>query len=73
MPIAGDQQQMAQRLDELGAGEILDDRTPEGIRAAVRRLLFDERVASRARELGEGLRAYDGAGVAVRAVEGLLR
>jgi MGT family glycosyltransferase len=72
MPIFGDQRPMAQRIDELGAGEILADRTPEGIRAAVRRMLGDERAARRARELGERLRAYDGASVAIGAVEGLL-
>jgi MGT family glycosyltransferase len=59
MPLGSDQTSWAQRVAELGAGEVVDMR-PSTVRASVRRMLVDRTAAARARELGEELLRYDG-------------
>jgi MGT family glycosyltransferase len=72
LPQGSDQSAWAARVAALGAGEVLADESPVAIRDGVRRLLADATAARRARELGDGLERYDGAKIAVEAVEELL-
>jgi len=59
LPLGSDQASWAQRVADLGAGEVVD-MWPNAVRAAVRGMLEDPRAAARARELGEQLVRYDG-------------
>lgn len=59
IPLGSDQSSWAQRVHELGAGEVVEMR-PAAIRAAVRRLVDDPGPSRRARVLGQNLRSYDG-------------
>jgi UDP:flavonoid glycosyltransferase YjiC (YdhE family) len=61
MPQAYDQFPLAGRLAGLGAGRFADE-TARDVRAAVRHLLEDPGPRRRARELGDHLASYDGAG-----------
>ena len=74
IPQAVDQPAWGQRVTDLGAGEMIEDPepAPEAVRDAVTRLLGDPGPRARARELAEDLRSYDGAGIALEAVETLL-
>jgi UDP:flavonoid glycosyltransferase YjiC (YdhE family) len=72
-PAAGDMAENAARVAWAGAGVSLPRRlvTPRGVRLAVRRLLGDERFASRAAELGRWASANDGASAAADALDEL--
>jgi MGT family glycosyltransferase len=72
LPQGSDQGAWAARVAALGAGEVLADESPAAIRDGVRRLLGDAAPARRARELGDSLERYDGAKIAVEAVDELL-
>ena len=72
VPLGRDQPANARRVGELGLGASLPPESSSAeIRAAVARLLGDESVTSRARELGETIRGYRGAIGAVTALERL--
>jgi MGT family glycosyltransferase len=71
LPQAADQLEWAARIARLGAGQIIEP-TPDAIRAAVRQLIEDPRARERARELGQRLVAYDGAGEVSRLVAEVL-
>jgi demethyllactenocin mycarosyltransferase len=59
LPQAFDQFPLAQRIERLGAGLVIDE-MPAAVRTAARWLVEDDVVHARARELGEHLAAYDG-------------
>jgi MGT family glycosyltransferase len=59
LPQAYDQFPLAHRIQELGAGLVVEE-SPAAIRAGVRWLLEDEEARSRADELGQHLARYDG-------------
>jgi UDP:flavonoid glycosyltransferase YjiC (YdhE family) len=73
MPITADQPQNAARCAALGVGRVVapDERTPEGIRAAVREVLGDDTFRERARGLGEEIAAMPGQEHAVALLERL--
>jgi dTDP-L-oleandrosyltransferase len=71
IPQGVDNANWANRVEVLGAGETVRQ-DPEAVRAAVRRLLEDERPRRRAEELGRRFGAYDGAAHLQRVVEELL-
>ena len=59
LPQAFDQFPLAQRIERLGAGLVVDE-VPAAVRTAARWLVEDEVVHARTRELGQHLAAYDG-------------
>ena len=59
IPQAFDQFPLAQRIERLGAGLVVDE-TPMAVRTAARWLLQDEDVLACTRDLGRHLAAYDG-------------
>jgi demethyllactenocin mycarosyltransferase len=59
MPQAFDQFPLAQRVERLGAGLVVDE-TPAAVRTAARWLVEDQEVRACTRELGRRLLAYDG-------------
>jgi demethyllactenocin mycarosyltransferase len=59
VPQAFDQFPLAQRIERLGAGLVIEE-TSSAIRSGVRWLIKDETLQARARELGQHLAAYDG-------------
>ena len=62
-PLTGEQQAVARRVAEMGAGRLLDPATagsPEGIRDAVRRALADRALAEGARAMREDFLACSG-------------
>lgn len=73
VPQAFDQFPLAQRIERLGAGLIVEE-TPAAVRAGARWLVEDEVVHARTRELGDHLASYDGQGrvaaVVARALAG---
>jgi UDP:flavonoid glycosyltransferase YjiC (YdhE family) len=71
LPQAVDQPLWAARLGELRAAETVE-LAPEAIRAAVRRLLEDDRPRASAHALGQRLASYDGAARAVKLVDRML-
>jgi MGT family glycosyltransferase len=71
LPVGADQFGWAERVQHLGVGETAE-LTPAGIRSAVRRLLADECAGERARELGRGLAAFDGASRVAELVDEVL-
>ena len=72
LPQGADQWSWAQRIAELGVGQVLTDPTSESVRDAVTGLLRDEGARRRAAELAAHLAAYPGAAIAADAVESLL-
>ncbi len=73
-PQTGEQRFVAQRVVEVGAGELLPGSvTPEGLRRAAQRVAGEPAYRSAARRIGESLRAAGGYARAVREVrEGLV-
>lgn len=72
IPQGADNWSWAQRIAELGVGQVLTDPTAESVRDAVTALLRDERARRRAAELGAELSTYPGAAIAADAVDSLL-
>jgi UDP:flavonoid glycosyltransferase YjiC (YdhE family) len=70
-PAAGDMAENASRVAWAGCGLALPRRmvTPRGIRLAVRKLLGEERLAARARELAAWSAGHDGGATAAAALE----
>lgn len=71
-PFMGDQLFWARRMEQIGvapAGQPQSRLTPEGLAQALRRAVTDETMAARAAELGAAIRAEDGVGAAVDALE----
>jgi MGT family glycosyltransferase len=71
VPQGADNANWADRVADLGAGEIVRQ-DADAIRAAVRRLLEDERPTLRAEELGRRLAAFGGADRLLRVTEQIL-
>ncbi len=71
MPQAYDQFPLTARVEQLGAGRVIEE-SPLAIREGVRWLLEDAGPRSRARELGEHLLSYDGEGRVAEVVERVL-
>ncbi|WP_454855600.1 glycosyltransferase [Promicromonospora soli] len=71
-PFMGDQLFWARRMEQIGvapAGQPQSRLTPEGLAQALRRAVDDEAMAASAAELGAAIRAEDGVGAAVDALE----
>ena len=71
-PLTGEQQAVARRVGEMGAGRMLDRgaaSSPEGIRAAVRAALADESLAAAARAMREDFLSCPGPGGAADFIE----
>ncbi len=67
----GDQKYFGQRVHDLGAGPALLSRptlTAEGLASAIRQMVSDRVMQSRAAEVGERIRAEDGVAAAVQAI-----
>ena len=71
MPQAYDQFPLTGRVEQLGAGRVIEE-SPLAIREGVRWLLEDPGPRSRARELGEHLLSYDGEGRVAEVLERVL-
>ena len=72
VPQGADNWSWAQRIAELGVGQVLTDPTSKSVRDAVTGILRDDGVRRRAAELGAHLANYPGAAIAADAVESLL-
>jgi MGT family glycosyltransferase len=72
LPQGADQWSWAQRIVDLGVGQVLTEPTPESVRRAVTELLRDESAGRRATDLAAHVAAYPGPAIAVDAVESLL-
>jgi MGT family glycosyltransferase len=72
LPQGSDQVHWARRVEELGAGVVLDDFSAAGLREAFRRIVEDEAISARAAELARHLRDYDGEARLLNAVEQLV-
>lgn len=73
MPISREQPENAARVEWHGAGVRLEPGAPsDEIRAALARILADDRFASNARELGRKIRSEIAEGVAIRELEGVV-
>jgi sterol 3beta-glucosyltransferase len=71
-PFMGDQLFWARRMEQLGVapeGQPQSRLTPEGLAQALRRAVTDETMTARAATLGAAIRAEDGVGAAVDALE----
>ena len=64
---------MANRIEELGAGERLTDIKPSSIKKCVEDVLLDSRYRERARELGDSIKNCPGAVGAADAIERAFR
>ncbi len=75
IPIAADQPDHARRCGELGLGEVVepDQRSPENIRMAVRRVLADPGYRQRAQTMQRKFEQLPGVEVGARWLEGLAR
>ena len=72
VPQGSDNDSWARRVQDLGAGTVLEELDPAALRAAVRTLAADQAARERTAELAEHLRTYDGSRVLLAAVERLL-
>jgi MGT family glycosyltransferase len=68
IPQGSDQFAWSQRVEELGAGRVVEP-APDQIRAGIRWLLSDPQPRERARGLGEELARYDGAACVSEVIE----
>lgn len=72
-PQTPEQGGVANRIEELGAGERLTDINPSSIKKSVEDVLLDSRYRERARELGDSLRSCPGAVGAADTIERAFR
>lgn len=68
-PQTGEQQAVARRVAEIGAGVILEDDSAEGIRSAVQKILSDDKYAKAAKECCDDFRSCSGATGAAEFIE----
>lgn len=68
-PQTGEQQAVARRVTEIGAGIILEDDSAEGIRCAVREILSDDKYSKAAKECCDDFRSCAGTAGAAEFIE----
>lgn len=73
LPQGSDNPHWAERFAAAGAGAVVEDPSVEAVRAGVRRLLGDAEARRRTLALRDRVSAYDGAAIAVEAIEALVR
>ena len=67
-PFFGDQYFFASRVADLGVGVRLDNINASSLAAALYRALYDERMISKARKIGEKIRGEEGVATAIQAI-----